>query len=171
MLGICRFFVIREVVEVRELPMVTLVMVFTRKMVPPEPIILTAVPTRIMSVFSLKANTPIRRASRSPTAMATRRPISQLLLQKADSEPNSADIIMIPSRPILEIPPFSPITAASVANRIGVAIRIMEKKKSVVRILICVPPFLRPFQPFPPSRSGPPASGDNPTETAVLQRR
>ena len=75
--GICRFRVMREVVEAMALPSVRSVMTFTKNSVPPEPIMLMAIPTRMMSVFRLKAKKPISRATTIPMSTATVRPTSQ----------------------------------------------------------------------------------------------
>ena len=79
--GIWWAAVMREVVEARALPSVCWVMTFTRKRVPPEPIMLTAIPVRMMSVFRLKAKNPISRDTRTPQNRATTRPTAQEPLQ------------------------------------------------------------------------------------------
>ena len=75
--GICRSLVMREVVEARALPSVIWVMTFTRNSVPPEPIMLTATPVRMMSVFRLKAKKPISRPMMMPTSRASSNPAAQ----------------------------------------------------------------------------------------------
>ena len=77
-LGICNFCVIKEVVEVSCVPCVIPVITFTRKIVPPDPIILTAVPVKIMFVFKLNAKNPITKLTIIPTAIATSKPTNQL---------------------------------------------------------------------------------------------
>ncbi len=99
------------------------------KMVPPFPSIFTAIPARMISVLSFRAKKPIIRAVRTPSRMANRRP-SQALWSFAEKiTPVRAQIIIIPSRPILVTPARSAITAASAAKRMGVVIRKMEKTK------------------------------------------
>ena len=75
--GICKSFVIREVVEASALPSVMSVTTLTRNSVPPEPIMFTATPVRMMSVFRLKAKKPIIRPTRIPMIRASRRPAAQ----------------------------------------------------------------------------------------------
>ena len=72
-LGTCSDLVIRFVVEAPP------VMTFTRKSVPPEPIMLIAVPVRMISVFRLKAKNPISRDISTPVTNAASRPQNQLL--------------------------------------------------------------------------------------------
>ena len=79
MSGMHSALVIRPVEDAIALPSVRLVMTLQRKSVPPEPIILTAMPTMVMFVRSLKAKKPIISASPVPTTSAASRPQSQLL--------------------------------------------------------------------------------------------
>jgi hypothetical protein len=76
-LGICNFCVIKEVVEVSCDPWVIPVITLTKKIVPPDPIILTAVPVKIMFVFRLNAKNPISKLTIIPTAIATSKPTNQ----------------------------------------------------------------------------------------------
>ena len=78
MSGMQRDLVISPVVEAMALPSVRLVMTLQRKRVPPEPIIFTAIPTRMISVFSLKAKKPIMRDMITPVPKAARKPQNQL---------------------------------------------------------------------------------------------
>ena len=75
--GIWLARVTRDVVEESALPSVMFVMTLTRNSVPPEPIILTATPVRMMSVFRMKAKKPIRSGVRMPGRMATSTPRAQ----------------------------------------------------------------------------------------------
>ena len=54
---------------------------FSRKMVPPPPSMLTAMPARMMSVFSFRLKKPIIRPSRMPTSTAISTPRTQLWVQ------------------------------------------------------------------------------------------
>ena len=78
MSGMQRDLVIRPVVEAIALPSVRLVMTLHKNSVPPEPIMLTAMPTSVMSVLSWKAKKPIMRLIRTPTTTAARSPHTQL---------------------------------------------------------------------------------------------
>ncbi len=78
MLGMVSEAVIRPVVEAIALPSVRLVITLQRNSVPPEPIMLTAIPTMVMLVFSLKAKKPISSASSVPMTSAAIKPQNQL---------------------------------------------------------------------------------------------
>ena len=70
--------VIRPVEDAIALPSVRFVMTLHKNSVPPEPIMLTAMPTRVISVFSWKAKKPIIRLMSTPMASAASRPQTQL---------------------------------------------------------------------------------------------
>ena len=91
----------------------------------------TAIPARMISVFSFSAKKPIMNATSAPMSIAAITPASQLCVQYANSAPNSAEIIMMPSRPMFEQPAFSDTTAPSAAKRIGAVMRRIEKKNAV----------------------------------------
>ena len=104
--------------------------------VPPLPSMLTAIPARMMSVFSFRAKKPIIRAVSIPSRMAQSRPIQALWVQAEKMTPVRAEIIMIPSRPMLVTPARSATTAARAAKRMGVVMRKMEKAKASVKIML-----------------------------------
>ena len=64
----------REVVEASAVPSVACVMTLTRNSVPPEPIIFTATPARMMSVFRLKEKKPISSDTSTPIISASSTP-------------------------------------------------------------------------------------------------
>ena len=70
--------VIRPVEDAIALPSVRFVMTLHKNSVPPEPIILMAMPTSVISVFSWKAKKPIIRLMSTPMASAASRPQTQL---------------------------------------------------------------------------------------------
>ena len=78
MSGMHSDLVMRPVVEAMALPSVRLVMTLHRNSVPPEPIMFTAMPTRMMSVLSRKAKKPISSDINTPVASAARKPQNQL---------------------------------------------------------------------------------------------
>ena len=78
MFGMSRLELIRPVDEAMAVPSVRFVMTLQRNSVPPEPIILTAMPTSVISVFSWKAKKPIIRLMSTPMASAASRPQTQL---------------------------------------------------------------------------------------------
>ena len=78
MFGIQSVEVIRPVEDAIALPSVRFVMTLHKNSVPPEPIMLTAMPTRVISVFSWKAKKPIIRPISVPIASAASKPQNQL---------------------------------------------------------------------------------------------
>ena len=78
MFGISRFEVIKPVEDAMDVPSVRFVMTLHKNSVPPEPIMLMAMPTRVMSVLSWKAKKPIIRLISTPMASAASKPQSQL---------------------------------------------------------------------------------------------
>ncbi len=126
--------------------------------VPPLPSMLTAIPARMISVFSFRAKKPIIRAVSIPSRMAQSRPIQALWVQAEKMTPVRAEIIMIPSRPMLVTPARSATTAARAAKRMGVVMRKMEKTKAsekMMPMMLCniTPQLLsaRPRLSFPRS--------------------
>ena len=77
MSGIHRLLVISPVVDAIAVPSVMSVMTLQRKSVPPLPIILIAIPTRMMSVFNWKAKKPITRLITTPVTTAATSPGNQ----------------------------------------------------------------------------------------------
>ena len=78
MLGMSRFELMRPVEDAMDVPLVRFVMTLHKNSVPPEPIMLMAMPTSVMSVLSWKAKKPIIRLMRTPMASAASRPQTQL---------------------------------------------------------------------------------------------
>ena len=78
MFGISRFEVIKPVEDAMDVPSDRFVMTLHKNSVPPEPIMLTAMPTSVISVLSWKAKKPIIRLMRTPMASAASNPQTQL---------------------------------------------------------------------------------------------
>ena len=80
MSGIQSDLVINPVVEAIAFPCVRFVITLHRNNVPPEPIMLIATPTRMISVLSLKAKNPMIRDIITPVAKAASSPKYQVFV-------------------------------------------------------------------------------------------